>query len=392
MKSAESRIYNLVTDIPKLLAPHFGATAAEAYQFAIYHWMNNNPAQIIPIGQCLSLADVDNSSRFRSADKYAHYRDLTRVYLLFESTFGSSVSRVIQETKNRLLSVDHYGNASEAVTRLRPGVNQLAAMNFRGSYTVGFHEQDRIRKVKQGYSDAKALLTLINGRLANPNALTRTRVAYWFGAGSAIFNSVQQNFLRMSSCIGQRRFLLKPAVEFGQTELKDIYGETGMGLADAYPNVGIDIGFGKTYFDNACSTRKPKLATINQAISDFTITVNNFNRRLALGETGAFGQLQKDYYSRLIRKHSGTINRKSVASFAGTIIHELSHSKLRTDDLHIRQHLNVPNNSITALYAQENFKVYGHYFAHLLAQTNPASALNNADNYRLFSESFFDDF
>lgn len=227
--------------------------------------------------------------------------------------------------------------------------------------------------------------------MANPNNTTRSRVAYWFGTAPNVLNSVQHNFQRMTNCIGQRRFILKEAIGPGQNVLKDIYAETGRGHADRYPNMGISIGFGSAYFDNSACTRKPKLATTRQAISDFNTTVSSFTSRDNLS-TSNVDKVKKAYYTRLIKKHSGTINRKSVISFAGTIIHELSHAKLGTDDLSISAHLADPTNSITTLYGQKGQQVYGHYFSHLLAQTTPADALNNADNYRLFSESFYDDF
>lgn len=392
MKSAEARIYHLVTDIPQLLTPYFSPAEVENVQFAIFHWLNNNASLALAASQELSLSGNENMGWRKKLDKQKHYRDLVRVYMLVEISYGRSNISVMRATKSLLLSDMYYGNTEQVVNRLRVKVNHLAALNFNGSYSITFQEADKKEKVRQGYSDAKALLTLVSAKVANPDQRTRERMAYWFGNGVNVPAQLSRNMRLMFETISRRRLLLAPSVTPGSHGLKDIFAETIRNGAVTYPNNAVTIKFGNSYFAQDRCKRIPSVVSLNKATSDLNSAVSHFNSRSAITGTGVLNKWSKSYHTRQVRKQGNVINEKSIISYAGTIIHELTHARLGTDDLSISGHLNLPNNPITTLFGQHSQKVYGHYFCHTLAQHDSTQALNNADNYRLFCEAFYCDF
>jgi hypothetical protein len=84
-------------------------------------------------------------------------------------------------------------------------------------------------------------------------------------------------------------------------------------------------------------------------------------------------QAQQEVEARMEALNQG----REVICRYGTIIHELSH--LVSSTLDVQTGVGADNRSVTC---------YGAMFCLRLASLQPANAITNADNYRLFSESF----
>lgn len=193
--------------------------------------------------------------------------------------------------------------------------------------------------------------------------------------------NIRRNIGLLLECINIRKLRFKPVLD-------NSFAKTIRNAAVMYSNP-VTIEFGFAYFDNNRCQRFPKLASFDSHMKDLSKATTHYEKR---GEKrNDFNYMDKkiyNYHTSTIKKHGKQISNKSVVSFAGTIIHELSHSRLGTDDLNLKAYIDDSSNAIDKLFGTKGYLAYGQYFCHRLAQQNSKAAQNNADNYRLFCESF----
>ncbi|ARU59230.1 MAG: M35 family metallopeptidase [Pseudomonadales bacterium] len=395
MKSPAKRIYQTIESIPAEIAPLFGQQAAQRAQIAIMKWFNDGKSNMTNVGNAISLGSSSHSGLFKKFSGDKAFRNKLRLYLLFEATYGRKSISEVKKLRDAYMK-NSYGNENVINLALKRPMQVLGSFSFAGSYkTVKFggyeFSDEQLKKIEYGYNDAKALLGVVAGALNSPSEKVLGAVEYWFGArDNNTVTTLKNNIQLLSKTMTNRTIKFKPSSKKG-TLSASLYAETSGNFCNSYPDMDVSIGLGGSFFNDGACGRYPKLASYEKAKGDLSSTVSHMAKRSGI-TSGYFQDSRKAYHTKQIKSKSKTINSDSVASFGGTVIHELTHAKLNTDDnnVSVLQNYNIgTNNDIVRVYAEHDQLVYGHYLCRTLAQADTATALDNADNYRLFCETFY---
>ena len=188
MKSLDRRLYEVLADIPRLLGPAFGARAKEL-QMALIQKINDlSGTEVRFISAQLTLTGAAAAGVHTRLPFHTDHRQMARILVLLEAAFPSGHSKArIRDGKNNLAGFSGYGYGDKAslLDQLKKysGVADTAIAG--GGFVYVGKNQAHEQMVETGYSDAKALLTVIRARLKDSNDSNIAQlVDCWFGGKS----------------------------------------------------------------------------------------------------------------------------------------------------------------------------------------------------------------
>ncbi len=246
--------------------------------------------------------------------------------------------------------------------------------------------------VDKGFAEALVALNDIARRLDANASDTQTMVKLWFGTTTTAvlatkFKSVRDHVMRINQ---------------GLSVPVDVCLKTGDAIAAAAPNAAHDhMVFYPLYFDTGVMaeantymfkrlTSKPttidyvrKWGLYNTAKTDFEVGIN---RLTAIDRNGnnraAIDAMKRDLATlTTARIAENKTFEQDFRTRYGVVIHEFTHIVLRTKDVEI----DIPKLTIDGV--KVSGRCYGAIACSELAAYDPALALTNADNYRLFAET-----
>lgn len=379
MKSLDRRLYEVLTDIPRLLGPTFGP-GANGLQMALIEKLNGLSTADVQLHSAkLTLAGAGAAGAYTRLPFHTDHRQLVRILVLLERLYPNNpLAARTREGKNNFSSASRYGNKAYVLAELKKYRYVAETVIAGGGFSYFGSNPAHQLMVETGSADAKALLSVIRTRLNDLDVAEM--VNYWFGAAPEV---ITEKIGRLFHVINSEKiyFIDKP-------ENKGEYGSVNQNKAFFKGEICYLVELGENFFNNR-SARYPKL--VDAATAESAITMGlEFLKRRAHVTRGPLQDWRKTRLEAVAYRYTNPIHPESKVSWAGTIIHELTHVVLHTDDHRVSAQAPAgPVPYLVSKYAAQNRLCYGPYLCRQLVLLDPAKAITNADNYRLFCETFF---